>query len=551
MNEERDLKRAGGAGLVAALVMLAVQLLWRTQSSGDGVVQALPEFIAAAIAKLTPLSLFGTVTETYGGAAKKTLLVGCVIGVVLMGVWAGRIAWRWSGPPSPSFGRRLGAGLSVAGILLAIVLFLILPIADLGVLARNSSHTSEILTQLFITFGLFAVVWATLSGDPVAVVAEDGEQVTRRSVVASGTWLVLGLGSVAAIIASLTDMLRTKPVSAEELAQQEANADAIVANQRATEAAAQSAFDQATPASGTELFAALETDGKLTPVLTKTVDFYHVSKNFTDPTVGVEGWSLEISGMVDKPLTFTLDDLTALATTKKITTLCCISNEINGDLISTAEWQGVPLVDLLTQAGVQASAVDLKFTAADDYHDSIPVAIGQDPNVLLVVGMNGAPLPDDHGYPARLIIPPIYGMKNVKWLRKIEPVQADYIGYWQEQGWSDDAHYQIWGRIDYPAGKIAAGPDYVCGVASAGDRGVQQVEVTFDDGQTWANAELEPPLNDRFTWVRWALPFNAVAGETKIKVRVTDGTGVVMQQKQQPPIPDGATGWPSRKFEVS
>lgn len=550
MDNEHEMRRAGGAGLLAALVMLAVQLIWRTQSSSDGVVQAFPEFIATAIAKLTPISMFGTITETYGSNAKKTLLVACCVGVVVVGILAGRLAWRLTASHAPSFGRRLAAGAGVALLLFLVVTILILPITDLGVFARHSSHTSDILTQLIITFALFAVVWAMLTGTTAPESDASAATVDRRSVITSGAWLVLALASIGGIIAALTSMLRAKPISSEELAQQEAAANQIIADQRATETAGTPSAS-GTPVIGPEVFAQLEADGKLTPVLTTTVDFYHVSKNFTDPTVSADGWTLSIEGLVDTPVQFTLEDLNAMATTRMITTLCCISNEINGDLIGTAEWQAVPLVDLLAKAGVQAGTVDFKLSAADDYHDSFPLAVGQDPNVLVVVGMNGAPLGDDHGYPARLIVPPIYGMKNVKWITKIEAVNEDYIGFWQERGWSDDAHYQIWGRIDYPTGKIKAGQDYVCGVASAGDRGINRVEISLDGGDSWLDATLEPPLNGRFTWVRWAMPFTAQIGEYDIKMRATDGTGTVMTQKKQPPAPDGATGWPSRDVKVN
>ena len=194
----------------------------------------------------------------------------------------------------------------------------------------------------------------------------------------------------------------------------------------------------------------MEAEGNLTSRLTATKDFYHVSKNFSDPTVSSDGWSLEISGDVTTPQTYTLEQLTARATTKNITTLCCVSNEINGDLISTAEWTGIPLRDLLAEAGISASAVDLKCSAADDYSDSFPASVAQDPSVLVVVGMNGETLPDDHGYPARLIVPPIYGMKNVKWLKKIEVVDSDYQGYWQERGWSDLATLPDLGSDRFP-----------------------------------------------------------------------------------------------------
>src|SRR4029079_2515550 len=150
--------------------------------------------------------------------------------------------------------------------------------------------------------------------------------------------------------------------------------------------------------------------------------------------------------------------------------------------------------------------------------------IAQDPAVMIVTGMNGEPLPDDHGFPARLSVPPIYAMKNVKCLKKIEAVDEDYLGYWQERAWSDTARYQIWGRIDFPTGTIdTPGPVTACGMASAGDRGVQRVEVSIDNGAPWAAAQLEPALNAPFPWVRWAFPFTAVSGQIKMKIRVTDG----------------------------
>ncbi|MDQ2682332.1 MAG: molybdopterin-dependent oxidoreductase, partial [Chloroflexota bacterium] len=421
-----------------------------------------------------------------------------------------------------------------------------------GMFANDSSYQSDILTQLTITFALWAVVWALLSHDGrTDEVAVGGQPMTRRYAVASAGWTVLALGSIGAVIASLVDMFRTPGLTeAEKLAQEQA-VDQIVADQRATAAASPPASPAAdAPLSGQALFDSLDASGDLTPILTATKDFYHVSKNFTDPTVSADGWMLEIGGLVNTPLSFTHDELMARAATQKITTLCCISNELNGDLIGTAEWTGIPLMELLNEAGVKPEAVDLKFSAADDYTDSVPVAIGQDPDVMLVVGMNGEVLPDDHGFPARLIVPPIYGMKNVKWLQKIEAVDHDYKGYWQERGWSDPAPYQIWGRIDRPYNKIQPGPFVACGVASAGDRGVQRVEVSLDDGATWGDAELEPALNPPLTWVRWAFPFEAVSGRHKMRIRVTDGTGDVMKQESNPPLPDGATGWPSRTVTV-
>lgn len=550
-----SIRRATGAGLIAAAVMVAVQLVWRVLDSKNNVVQAFPEFIATAIARLTPLDTFGAVTETYGSIAKKSLLVACVIGVIAVGAFAGNRALAFAGGSRANTARRLLGGFIVAALLLAFALFVVLPVANLGVAASDSQYTSEILTQLVLTFALWAVLWAFLSAAPAADRATTGAEISRRSAMQSLGWTALGIGSVIAVVASLRDMFRTAPLTSAEVAQQEQAVENIVATQRpagavATPVAAGTPVG-ATPAPVFAQFDQLEAEGRLTGLVTPTKDFYHVSKNFTDPTVALDGWSLEVGGLVNTPKSFTYEELVARATTRNITTLCCISNELGGTLISTAEWTGVPLIDLLDEVGAKAEAIDVKFSAADDYTDSIPFALAQqDRNILLVVAMNGEPLPDDHGFPARMIVPPIYGMKNPKWIQKIELVDEDYHGYWQERGWSETAVYQIWGRIDYPSGEIDPGPQIACGVASAGDRDVSRVEVSVDDGATWADAQLEPSLNPPFTWVRWAFPFEAVSGTHRIKIRVTDGTGVVMSEERQPPLPDGATGWPDRTLKV-
>ncbi|HEX5499383.1 MAG TPA: molybdopterin-dependent oxidoreductase, partial [Thermomicrobiales bacterium] len=300
------------------------------------------------------------------------------------------------------------------------------------------------------------------------------------------------------------------------------------------------------------LFKKLEADGRLTPRLTAVADFYHVSKNISDPFVDAKGWSLSLGGMAEKPQTYDYDQLLQRATTQNITTLCCISNYLNGDLISTAEWTGIPLPDLLKEAGVDPKAVDLKLSAADGYEESIPLKIGLDPHTMLVLKMNGQPLPSDHGGPARLIVPPIYGMKNVKWIQKIEAVNNDFMGYWEERGWSDTARYQIWGRFDTPkpGETTPAGPAVLAGLASAGNRGIKRVEISLDGGKTWADATLEPSLNPPFTWVRWLYQFDAKPGSHDAVLRATDGTGKVMIEQESPPLPAGATGWPRLSVNV-
>ncbi|MCC6704815.1 MAG: molybdopterin-dependent oxidoreductase [Thermomicrobiales bacterium] len=587
---------AGRAGALSAAIMLAVQLIWRLNWSKNGVVQAFPELIAAAIARLTPLSVFGAATENYGSLAKRTLFVCVLIGVIAVGRWAGRTAGQISNAIGPGWKSRFGSALVVTAFLWLATNLLVLPIAYLGPFARTSSYTGEIFWQLLLTFLLFALVWSLLTApDP----EEDpmpnyGETLSRRSMIRRSTTSALPIATAIALGGSTWRLLAPKTASTATplivtgtstsgTATVEAiTVKEIIATQRANQGydlnaspevepeptptsdksssrpeprkSAQLDSDSApdsTPENPFELYDGLEEEGRLTPLLTETADFYHVSKNFSDPRVSAEGWSLMITGMVNSPLLFTHDQLVERATTRKITTLGCISNELNGDLIGTAEWIGVPLADLLTEAGVQEGVFDLVLHAADDYEDSIPIANALDPDTMVVIGMNGTLLPDDHGFPARLIVPGIFGMKNVKWLDRIELVDHDFMGYWQTRGWADDAPYQSWGRIDYPTGRIAPGPTWASGVASAGDRDVVRVEVSIDGGESWSDAQIEPSINPPLTWVRWAHQFEAVDGaDFNLVMRVTDGNGTLMDETLRSPLPVGATGWPRRYITV-
>lgn len=565
-----SLDHAGQAGFLAALVMLAAQLIWRLNWSKDGVVQAFPEFIVAAIARLTPLSMFGTATETYGSLAKKSLFFAVLIGIAAVGYQSGHVAGRLSRRTGQHFLGRLAASGIVAGALLLFTLLVVMPIAYLGVFARDSSYTNDILIQLGVTFGLFALVWAFLTTPTTEVENAFGEErITRRTLLSDTAFNGATVAALLAVVASGWRLVTPRSEPVDTAITQQA-VDDIVATQRAEQGltlpsptpVSEVASDEVASLTNDlviqddqeliELFADLDAEEKITPILTSIPDFYSVSKNLSDPSVGAGGWTLRVTGMVDQELELTYDELIARATTQKITTLSCISNELNGDLIGTALWTGLPLADLLAEAGIQEGAVDLKFHAADDYEDSVSVEIGMRPDNLIVTGMNGETLPEKNGFPARLIIPDIYGMKNVKWLDRIEVVDENFLGYWQTRGWSDPAVVQIWGRIDYPrhSETIAPGPQTLTGVAAAGARDIARVEVSIDDGESWADATLEPALNPPFTWVRWAITLDLQPGEYTMRIRATDGTGEVMIEQERSPLPDGATGWPRRRFEV-
>lgn len=285
----------------------------------------------------------------------------------------------------------------------------------------------------------------------------------------------------------------------------------------------------------------------MVPEVTPSGEFYKVSKNLFDPRVPVDAWQLLIDGEVERPLRLRYADLTTLRSLQGYVTLCCISNEVGGDLIGNALWEGIPLRALLEQVGMRKDAVDIQFEAYDGYTDSIPIAKALDPATLVAWKMNGEPLPWDHGAPARLIVPGIYGMKSVKWLTRIAPVTLDFKGYWETRGWSDAAVVKTMSRIDVPKNGATLGPDpvYVAGIAFGGDRGIARVEVSFDGGQTWQEAAVAEPLSP-YAWVHWVIQWRPSSpGRHTIVVRAADGTGTVQTAEERSPAPDGASGWHS------
>jgi hypothetical protein len=252
-------------------------------------------------------------------------------------------------------------------------------------------------------------------------------------------------------------------------------------------------------------------------------------------------------GVVQSPFELTYDQLLDLEAVEQVHTLECISNYVGGDLISTALWTGVPLRDLLNRAGVNSGAYDVAFTSVDGYTDSISIAKAMDERTLVAYLMNGKTVPQDHGYPARMLVPDIYGMKNVKWIKTIEVVNYDFRGYWMQQGWSDSANVNTNARIDLPAQNVrwTGGPVTVAGIAFAGARGISKVELSTDGGNSWGQATLETQMS-QLTWRRWSYQWTpSGAGPAKLVVRATDGTGNTETPIGRQPYPDGATGYDS------
>ena len=267
----------------------------------------------------------------------------------------------------------------------------------------------------------------------------------------------------------------------------------------------------------------------------------------TELDIPPEGYLLVVNGLVNRPLTLTLDQLKQLPQVSRYATLECISNRVGGDLIGTTKFTGVPLREVMLEALLSPEAVDVKFTCADGYTESLPIESALDTRTLLCYAMGGRMLTSAHGAPLRLYTPDRFGQKNPKWIVRIEAVNKDYRGYWPQRGWSEEAWVQTTAVIDTATSPSASVVE--CGgIAFSGARGIQAVEVQVDDGE-WLPAELKPPLSS-LTWVLWRLTLEATQGRHRLIVRTVDGTGELQTGASSPTQPDGATGYHSRRVTV-
>lgn len=284
----------------------------------------------------------------------------------------------------------------------------------------------------------------------------------------------------------------------------------------------------------------------VTPVVTPNERFYRIDTALLVPRPNVDTWRLRVSGMVARPFELTYDQLLAMPLHDQYVTIACVSNEVGGDLVGNALWRGVRLKELLARAGVDPAATQIVGRSVDGFTAGFPTAwaLADEREALVAVAMNGAPLPPDHGYPARLIVPGLYGyVSATKWLSEIELTTLEaFDAYWIPLGWSKQAPILTQSRIDTPRGdrEVAAGTVPVAGVAWAPDRGISAVEVQVDDSG-WEPAELSAPISDT-TWVQWVHRWQATPGEHTLRVRATDGNGNVQTDERTRPDPDGARG---------
>lgn len=294
-----------------------------------------------------------------------------------------------------------------------------------------------------------------------------------------------------------------------------------------------------------------EVDG-LSPLITPNDKFYRIDTALVVPRVDTADWKLSFTGMVDNPFELTFDELLEMATMEEAVTLACVSNEVGDNLVGNAVWRGVPLADLLERAGVQEGATQIVGRSVDNFTTGFPTEVALDGRPAMVaIAMNGEPLPAAHGFPARLVVPGLYGyVSATKWLKEIELNTLEgYDAYWIPRGWSKIAPIKTQSRIDTPRSgrEVAPGRVPIGGVAWGGIRSIERVEVRiiprFDDAPEpeWVEAELGEKLSQS-TWRQWVYQWDAQPGDYRIEVRATDGEGVTQTEVRQSPAPDGATG---------
>ena len=310
----------------------------------------------------------------------------------------------------------------------------------------------------------------------------------------------------------------------------------------------------ASPAAPLPPGATLDVPG-ISTFLTPTRDFYRVDTALRVPDVPIDGYTLRIHGLVERPLELSFEDLLSRRLVERRITLTCVSNPVGGPYVGNATWLGVPVRDLLEEAGVRSGADAVKSTSADDMTIGTPLQPLTDPgrDALIAVGMNGRPLPLAHGFPVRMVVPGLYGyVSATKWLVDLEVTRfADFKAYWSTRGYAAKAPIKTSSRIDVPRSfaRLRRGPVTVAGVAWSQDRGVTAVEVRVDGGH-WHSADLAATAGVD-TWRQWRWTWDATPGTHTLEVRATDATGYTQTSARAPIAPNGSTGWHSVNVSVA
>jgi DMSO/TMAO reductase YedYZ molybdopterin-dependent catalytic subunit len=465
----------------------------------------------------TPAALKEFAVRSFGEHDKTALLVGMGVILLLFGVVAGLLSRRTATP-----GTLLAIGLGI--------------LAMAAVLGRNDLGQLSVLAPVFslvagaLVFRLLhrlALEWVT--GQDADGTYEESPAGGRRKFLIGSAGVVAGAG-LAGIVGQV--LIDNDNVEASRAA-----VGPLVADKPAVVPPGADFASSGTPT-----------------YLTDAANFYRVDTALTVPQVSTQGWSLRIHGMVKREKTFSYADIRNRKLVEQIVTLCCVSNPVGGPYISNARFIGVYMKDLLNEVGVHPDADQLLSTSTDNYTAGTPIdALMDGRGAMLAIGMNGQPLPVEHGFPARMVVPGLYGyVSATKWVVDMELTTfSAQQGYWIPRGYSQQAPVKTESRIDKPASfaRVPAGNVVVAGIAWAQTKGIARVEVRVDGGP-WQDAQLATEVTKN-SWRMWRTFFDLKPGNHTVESRATDDTGYVQTQTPADTIPNGASGWPSVAFTTA
>ncbi len=552
-------------GLAAGAVGVAISLILRLFTGGLFV----PEVASLTLFSLTPGEVESQAVQTLGPLAKLSSFVGAIVVSIilhgLIGILLGRFFYnkvRWKG----YFGKAVQSSIVSYLILLAVTMVLLaLTEATAGSLSLSDVFVYLIPPNLVFGF-IFPLFFQKIPihMPSVSKIAHKKEKTPSLESSAAKEEYRLSrrvfLRSAAASVFALPVLFYGTNRLLFPTQQQQTGQPVV----------------PVTPPSQLGPTPAGFGNPSLSPLLqyevTPTELFYRIDITPVIPNINAETWTLSVKGLVDNPSEMNYEQLRAMPSVEQSATLSCISNKIGGDLISNAMWKGVPLKNLLDQAGIRPGAEYIVFRCFDGYDVGIPLEKGFEDGTILAYEMNGATLNAAHGFPVRAIVPNIYGMMNAKWITEIEIVDYVYEGFWQRKGWSNTAVVNTLSSTVVPgnaplrtrfrgflpaSASIASSNNNntssatlgrrasVGGIAFAGTRGVSKVQVSIDNGVTWIDASIKEPLSP-YSWVLWAAELSLPNGgsqQVRLTVRATDKAGNVQTSEIREPFPDGATGY--------
>ncbi|GAA1581183.1 MULTISPECIES: molybdopterin-dependent oxidoreductase [Kribbella] len=514
---ETGKRRTAGAlgGLIAAGAALGLGYLAAELSGGPWPVDA----VGVQVIDWSPGPVKDWAVRELGTADRPLLRVGICVTLAVVAAFAGLL-----GSSEHPRVRRSAPGIAVLVGAVGIVFAITSRSATSNVLVRLIPAT---VTLIVAVAGMYLVVGALRHRDSEVEPEQPGGFDRRRFLLTVSALVVAGAGGV-----GVSRLVST-----------------------GTGEAARSTFRVPRPTEPAPAIpAAAQADvAGAARFVTPNANFYRVDTLLEVPRIDPRNWELRVHGMVDHELRLSLGDLVSRRLIERDITLTCVSNEVGGPYVGNARWIGVPIADVLKEAGVRAGADAVRSTSVDGLTIGTPLsALTDGRDAMFAVAMNGEPLPFTHGFPVRMVVPGLYGyVSATKWIVDFEVTRfQDFTAYWTERGWAVEAPIKTASRIDVPKGfaTIKAGPAVAAGVAWAQRRGIRKVEVQVDDGP-WQPAQLAAQ-DTVDTWRQWIFRWNATPGTHKLTVRATDGTGRLQTADQAPPRPNGSSGLHNTVFMV-